>query len=132
MISNLLLFQFKYHNSFISSCFKKFKYAHDLTDTRDRLQIATRRVIEEFAEENTIYLELRSTPRKTSNMSKSEYIAVICETILETGTDIPGIIVKYIPSIDRAQSVTANMESLDEILKAKEMYPNVIVGLVRI
>lgn len=80
--------------------------------------------------ENTIYLELRSTPRGNSDMLKSDYITVICEAIVEASNEIPGILVKYIPSIDRAQSVSSNEESLEEILKAKDVYPHIIVGLV--
>lgn len=64
-------------------------------------------------------------------MSKSEYIVAICEAILDAKQDAPGIIVTYIPSFDRAQSVLANAESLEEVLKARLIYPDIIVGLVR-
>lgn len=111
------------------SCFGKFKYAHDLTNTPEQLAIATRRVIEEFADENAIYLELRSTPRKNEFMSKLEYVSTICETIYECSEKRPEIMVKYLPSIDRAQSVAENQETLDIIIQLLEDYSSVIVGL---
>lgn len=62
-------------------------------------------------------------------MSKLDYISVICETILQSAKKFPSIIVKYLPSIDRAQSVKANEETLNYVLKAREKFPEIIVGL---
>uniref|UniRef100_A0A182S708 Adenosine deaminase domain-containing protein n=1 Tax=Anopheles maculatus TaxID=74869 RepID=A0A182S708_9DIPT len=54
----------------LEECFKKFQYAHDLTDRPDALERATQRVIEDFAKDGVIYLELRTTPKCTAQMSK--------------------------------------------------------------
>lgn len=59
-----------------------FKLAHDLVDCVDAVKIALENVIREFSEENVIYLELRSTPRETAKMTKSEYLETVCETML--------------------------------------------------
>lgn len=111
------------------SCFDKFKSAHVLTTTVEALRLATECVIKEFAAENTIYLELRSTPRATEAMSKSEYISAICQTIRDCSLTVSGILVKYLPSIDRAQGCTIAKESLDLILEARQLYPDLIRGI---
>lgn len=76
--------------------------------------------------DNTIYLELRSTPRATAFMTKMEYIAVICDTINESVSDIQ---VHYLPSIDRAKSVEENEDTLECVLKTLPRYDGIIVGL---
>lgn len=65
-------------------------------------------------------------------MTKLEYIVVIVDAIVDMMEETPEIVVKYLPSIDRAQSVEANEETLDLVLHAiKEvpMYKEHIVGL---
>lgn len=64
------------------SAFEKFKYAHDLTDTTEAVALATQCVIQDFNDENVVYVELRSTPRSTPKMTKDEYIVTVIETIL--------------------------------------------------
>lgn len=64
------------------SAFEKFKYAHDLTDTPAAVELAVKCVIQDFHDENVVYVELRSTPRSTSKMTKEEYIDTLVKTIL--------------------------------------------------
>lgn len=61
----------------LEKCFDKFKVAHDLVDSKEAVSCAVSCVIDEFAKENVIYLELRSTPRKTSLMSKRDYLEAV-------------------------------------------------------
>lgn len=61
--------------------FKKFEYAHDLTDTIEAVSLATKGVIEDFVADNVIYLELRTTPRETPTMTKDEYITAVIDAI---------------------------------------------------
>lgn len=66
---------------FIQSCFEKFKYAHALTDTPVAVALATECVIRDFNEDHIAYVELRTTPRATENMSKDDYIIAVIESI---------------------------------------------------
>lgn len=66
----------------LDMCFEKFKFAHDLVDSIAAVKLALSSVIEEFASENVIYLELRSTPRETSSMTKKEYLEAIADEIM--------------------------------------------------
>lgn len=65
-------------------------------------------------------------------MTKLEYIVVIVDAIVDMMEETPEIVVKYLPSIDRAKSVEANEETLDlvlQTLKAIPLYKEHIVGL---
>lgn len=62
-------------------CFKKFKIAHDLTNSREGLTHATLCVIRDFAKDNVVYVELRTTPKQNENMSKTEYLECVLESI---------------------------------------------------
>lgn len=66
----------------IFSCFLKFKYAHNLTDSWDALKLATECMIGDFAKENTVYLEIRSTPKQTATLSKEDYLEAIIAGIV--------------------------------------------------
>lgn len=62
-------------------CFVKFRYAHELTDTPEAISLATQRVIQEFSDDNVVYLELRTTPRATAAMTKAEYLNAVIDAI---------------------------------------------------
>jgi adenosine deaminase len=69
-------------NDSLEECFAKFKLAHELVDSTDAVKLAMKCVIDEFAKENVVYVEMRSTPRATATMSKEEYLEAIIEQIM--------------------------------------------------
>ncbi|CAJ0605334.1 unnamed protein product [Cylicocyclus nassatus] len=89
--------------STMEEVFKIFPLIQSLTTTKQSVKIATIDVISEFAEDGVIYLELRSTPKMTSEMSKKEYVEAILEGIAESSRSL-GIITRLILSVDRRQS----------------------------
>uniref|UniRef100_A0A4Y0BK41 Adenosine deaminase-like protein n=1 Tax=Anopheles funestus TaxID=62324 RepID=A0A4Y0BK41_ANOFN len=112
----------------LEECFKKFQYAHDLTDRSEALERATQRVIEDFANDNVIYLELRTTPKCTAQMSKREYLTTVLEVIRKTSTNQTGIIVKLLPSIDRSKGVLEAMQNVDLAIELSSLFPGTIPG----
>lgn len=66
----------------LSECFDVFKIAHDLVDCSEAVKIACDSVIQEFSDDNVVYLELRSTPRATVTMTKAECLQAIVDTIM--------------------------------------------------
>lgn len=76
--------------------FEVFKAVQNLTDSSDAVTLATYLTIIEFANDGVKYLELRSTPRG------KWYIEAILKGI-ETAMNSSDIIVRYLPSIDRAR-----------------------------
>lgn len=112
-------------------CFTHFDVIHKLTDrcarrraptwrlagraagalmTRDRARRldAIRRIAEEvvvdFASENVVHLELRTTPRESPSFSMLEYVRAVVDGI-ERARVGRRIVVKLLLSINRAQSV---------------------------
>ncbi|RCN45354.1 hypothetical protein ANCCAN_08655 [Ancylostoma caninum] len=86
------------------SVFKIFPLIQSLTTSREAVKTATIDVIKEFADDGVIYLELRSTPRATSEMSKQAYIGALIEGIVQGSRDY-GLVTRLLLSIDRRQSV---------------------------
>ncbi|KAB0803688.1 hypothetical protein PPYR_00658 [Photinus pyralis] len=105
--------------------FSLFKVAHDATNTIDAVCTATKHVIEEYYRDNVIYLELRTTPREESAMSRKEYI----EAVIKAITDQNLVVVKLLLSINRTHSLDESNESLETILEMHKLYPNIIKGL---
>lgn len=114
------------NNRVLDECFELFQVAHDVTNNPNAVYIATKRVIEEFASENVMYLELRTTPRSEVNMTKEEYINAVIRAIKENKKNIT---VKLILSINRSHDVKNSQDSLEVILKMKNMYPDIIRGI---
>uniref|UniRef100_A0AAG5D6D4 Adenosine deaminase-like protein n=1 Tax=Anopheles atroparvus TaxID=41427 RepID=A0AAG5D6D4_ANOAO len=112
----------------LEECFKKFHYAHDLTDRREALELATQRVIEDFARDNVIYLELRTTPKSTAHMPKREYLSTVLDVIRKSSELHPEIVVKLLPSIDRSKGIVEAEESVGLAIELDALYPGLMVG----
>lgn len=116
-------------NLTLQECFQKFKYAHDLTDQPETLAFATQKVIQEFAEDNVVYLELRTTPKATAHMTKREYLTTVLESIRKSHTNCPNITVKLLPSIDRSKGLKEAEENVDLVLELAKSHPDIIKGM---
>ncbi|XP_062550057.1 adenosine deaminase-like protein [Armigeres subalbatus] len=113
----------------LKECFQKFSYAHELTDQPETLAYATQSVIREFAEDNVIYLELRTTPKSTTHMTKRQYLTTVLETIRQASKDFPSIVVKLLPSIDRSKGLVEAEENVALVLDLLPSFADVIVGM---
>lgn len=109
------------------SFFGLFGFIYRLTQTRDKIQFITKRVVEEFAKDGCCYLELRSTPKNLPSMSKHDYIQAMIDGIEQVANDYK-IIARVIISIDRRHTLE---ESIDTINIAHEFKTksDLIVGI---
>uniref|UniRef100_A0A0A1X993 Adenosine deaminase-like protein n=1 Tax=Zeugodacus cucurbitae TaxID=28588 RepID=A0A0A1X993_ZEUCU len=112
----------------LEKCFLKFRFIHDLTATKRGLQLATELVIRDFAKDNVIYLELRTTPKRNSEMSKVEYVESVLEAI-ERAKKYQNIHVNLLLSIDRGQSVAEAEETVDIALQLQDRHKDLISGI---
>ncbi|KHJ84356.1 hypothetical protein OESDEN_15932 [Oesophagostomum dentatum] len=112
-------------NGRCSRVFKIFPLIQSLTTSKEAVKTATIDVIREFAEDGVVYLELRSTPKTTSEMSKKDYVDAIIEGIKE-GSQGVEMVTKLILSIDRRQSAE-EAEQTVEVAAADET--GLIVGI---
>ncbi|XP_073827710.1 adenosine deaminase-like protein [Musca autumnalis] len=113
----------------LSKCFQKFAFMHELTSTRRGLQLATELVIRDFALDNVIYLELRTTPKQNQHMTRREYLETIMQGIQTSMARYEGVLVKLLVSIDRSQGTEAANEIVNLAIELKDHYPNIIRGI---
>lgn len=140
----------------LPECFKLFDLIHILTTDHCTISRITKEVVEDFAAENVVYLELRTTPKcnASAGMTKRSYVEAVLtglkavETVQviggpifqaerpdgprDLGTQIEGkkgkpeIYVKLLLSIDRRESTEAAMETVQ---LAMEMQNFGVVGV---
>lgn len=89
----------------------------------------TSRVVELFAKDGCVYLELRSTPRAVTEtgMTKNQYIKAMIDGIEDAISRISTITVRVLISIDRRHTLTQSMETVDCALRF--MNTGYIVGI---
>ncbi|XP_055383758.1 adenosine deaminase-like protein [Condylostylus longicornis] len=113
----------------LSECFKIFKISHELITNLDLLKKATLLVIQKFHLDNTVYLEIRTTPKRCKEFTKLQYLETIIDSIKESQSTYPEITVKLLPSFDRARGILDAEETLEVISQLIGKFPNTIVGL---
>ncbi|CEG83037.1 hypothetical protein RMATCC62417_17014 [Rhizopus microsporus] len=87
-------------------------FIYKLTDNEEAVKLATRNIINEFAQDGVRYLELRTTPRQNAetNMTKASYIEAVVSVLQEPRDDI---IVRLIISIDRRNTLEEANEAVN-------------------
>lgn len=92
------------------------KYIYELCSTPASIAYSTNAVLHDFKGDGVVYLELRTTPRSSSSMSKDDYIAIILSCI----DNYPGrnsMTTYLILSIDRRNSPAEAIEAVDLAIK---------------
>lgn len=111
----------------LEECFELFKIAQKATSNPNSLYFATKSVIQEFSEDNVIYLELRTTPREETLLTKANYIETVVKAVRDR--DQNKINVKLILSIDRRHDLKTSNETMNLIIDMKNKYPDIIKGV---
>lgn len=92
----------------VSTFFPLFdKYIYNLITTRADVRLATLSVLQDFAADGVVYLELRTTPRDipSSDITKQDYISIVLETIDRFNKDQASLYCNLILSIDRRNTL---------------------------
>ena len=113
----------------LSDCFRIFKGIHRAVRSRHALQRIVHECLDDFFEENVVYLELRSTPRclfdKGQKLTKRDYVRIVIDSIQEwqekhTNNSLNKEInrcypmeVRLLLSIDRAGSLEDAMDTVE-------------------
>ncbi|KAL0279030.1 UNVERIFIED_CONTAM: hypothetical protein PYX00_000676 [Menopon gallinae] len=113
----------------LSECFKIFEMSHSVTINPYTVQRATESVIEDFANDNVVYLELRSTLRSEKGMTKAKYLESIISAVRNCEQKFPCIIVKLIVSINRKNSIQDAKENVDIAIRYAKAEPDIVVGI---
>lgn len=69
-------------DSTLDGAFTIFKKINSLNMNLDIIRRVIREVLEDFALDNVVYLEIRATPKSGPNFKKLDYIMVILEEII--------------------------------------------------
>ena len=88
------------------------KYIYELCSTPASIIYSTNAVLHDFKEDGVVYLELRTTPRLSSFMSKNDYITTILSCI-DNSQDCNVMTTYLILSIDRRNTPKEAMEVVD-------------------
>ncbi|CAJ2649530.1 unnamed protein product [Trifolium pratense] len=88
----------------LAEVFKLFDVIHILTTDHATVTRITKEVVEDFASENVVYVELRTTPKKNDSkgMSKHSYI----EAVLEGLRAVSSVDVDFIPNSEELKHLS--------------------------
>jgi len=111
-------------HSRMANVFEKFALLRSCVTNLEDIRRITRETLEDYINDNVMYVELRTRPRSFDNgkISSSNYIEAILEIMKEYEEKICS---RLILSIDRTQTLEQAMETL----KLAENYRTYIVGL---
>ncbi|XP_017122488.1 adenosine deaminase-like protein [Drosophila elegans] len=113
----------------LDACFETFTFVHQLTSSPDGLRYATELAVRDFAHDNVQYVELRTTPKATVNYSRGEYLEIVIDAIIGARKKYPDIMVKLLPSINRAEPVDVAEETVSLALQLAQTHPDLILGI---
>ena len=98
----------------MNGAFKIFGFIHDAVDSIEQIKRIVQEMLEDFTNENTVYLEMRTTPRPLGNSSLDDYISVIINEIKAYESQNPNkVTVRLLLSISRAENVEKARETLE-------------------
>ena len=97
----------------LEDCFTVFHCIHDAVKWRRDVERLTREVLEDFEADRTVYLELRTTPRRLEDANRREYVETVLETIQAfTAREDTRMTVRLILSVDRTGTIDDAAETL--------------------
>jgi adenosine deaminase len=120
----------------LDTCFKLFSITHKILSNKENLKQVTREVLEKFDSVNTVYLELRTTPRNiysTSEpsqllVSKKDYVDIVLN-VIEEYSKTSRMIVRLILSVDRAKGLEDGLETIELANTYKSNGNLILVGI---
>ena len=101
----------------VKSFFPLFStYIYELCSTRESIIFSTNAVLSDFADDGVVYLELRTTPRSSSALSKEEYVDTVLSCIknFPRRHDMPTYLIL---SIDRRNTLEEAMDVVNLAIK---------------
>lgn len=127
----------------LKDCFDMFAEIPKAVDDLVALRRITTEALKDFAAQNVVYLELRSTPKrllhrhcsgdpKTSSKmaTKEEYIQTILQVMDEFEKEsTTNMICRFIIAVDRSQSISDAIEHVDLAIKMKREGISRVVGV---
>jgi adenosine deaminase len=114
------------YNLDIDQCFGLFKVVHQIISSQTVLTRVFSEKMEDYMNDNVIYLEIRTTPRSLPDGTNDRQYIALLKSLISKHNDMYGshkMLVKLILSIDRSKSVSYAMETL-QIVNSIGLYPS--------
>ncbi|EPR61467.1 Adenosine/AMP deaminase domain-containing protein [Toxoplasma gondii TgCatPRC2] len=116
----------------IGDAFAYFSAVYEIVRRKDDIVYALRRVLEDFSQDNVVYLELRTTLKTIpeEGIDPDNYVALLVEELKSAEKQYP-MIVRLILSLNRSR-LTSEVETREETVKILDLvakYPEWIVGV---
>ncbi|XP_020210358.1 adenosine deaminase-like protein [Cajanus cajan] len=118
----------KKYNRSLNEVFKLFDLIHILTTDHNTVTRITKEVIEDFASENVVYLELRTTPKKNDSvgMSKRSYV----EAVLKGLRSVTSVDVGFIPHCDDSKRIFTPLPAINGHVR-KRIFVRLLLSIDR-
>ncbi|KAG5928545.1 hypothetical protein E4U42_000462 [Claviceps africana] len=104
-------------------------YIYNLLTDKESIEYATRSVLEDFLADGVVYLELRTTPRATGDMTAEAYIRLLLDTIHDFEKSCPEMHTRLILSVDRRHSLAMAESILDLATRLRTEQGPGVVGI---
>lgn len=114
-----------FYNVNIETAFKFFALGSKLVTDLKTLKRVLAEIIEDYAKQNTRYLELRSTPKAFKESTREDYIRAVVE-VMEQAEMRDKIKVRFLVSINRQAPVEDAQASLEAVKLVNSSY---VVGV---
>ncbi|PIA50659.1 hypothetical protein AQUCO_01200106v1 [Aquilegia coerulea] len=110
-------------------CFKMFDLIHVLTTDHETVTRITREVIEDFAAENIVYVELRTTPKRNEakGMTKRSYMEAVIDGLRSVDT----VDVSFIPSDLNRENSSRYFASNDNGITRRRIFVRLLLSIDR-
>ena len=92
------------------------QYIYELCSTPASILYSTNAVLQDFKDDGVVYLELRTTPRSSANVSKDEYLGIILDCMKDFA-ERAAMPTYLILSIDRRNIARQAMKTVDLAIK---------------
>lgn len=113
------------NESKLEECFEIFPLIQKIIQTKEQLKECVLAVLKMFEKDNLKYLELRTTPRETKDLSKLQYVQIVVKTI-EEFNKTSSMKTKLLLSIDRSKPI---QHCKSTILLLSSVNSSTIVGV---
>uniref|UniRef100_A0A7S3K143 Adenosine deaminase domain-containing protein n=1 Tax=Aureoumbra lagunensis TaxID=44058 RepID=A0A7S3K143_9STRA len=111
----------------LARCFEYFCAVAKVITNLESLEAATRQVLTNFANEGTMYIEIRTTPKRLNGSTENDYVATIQRVAMEIQHKMD---VKLLLSLDRGKitSLEDALHTIKKLVGLSQRFSDFVVG----
>eukprot|EP01017_Pseudomicrothorax_dubius_P047985 TRINITY_DN8664_c0_g1_i3.p1 TRINITY_DN8664_c0_g1~~TRINITY_DN8664_c0_g1_i3.p1 ORF type:complete len:325 (-),score=68.84 TRINITY_DN8664_c0_g1_i3:36-1010(-) len=113
----------------LAGAFEMFSVVHRTVNTLERQRQVLLEVLKSFKEDNVVYLELRTTPKKLNGCSKEDYITMVLQEIERFNSQSSNFYARLLLSINRGEPLENGQELVELAKTFRKSYKDTLVGI---